>query len=110
MINSIQTTRSGIAFSAEIARFGNPPDNAAFTGDAHMTGHKNRSQTNRRSASSPTAAEILAAREYARLTQTEAAQIIYSTLRTWQDWEAGARRCHPAIFELFIIKTGQVQR
>jgi putative transcriptional regulator len=56
----------------------------------------------------PTAAAIHAARKHAELTQTEAAQRIYSTLRTWQDWEAGARRMHPALFELFLLKTGQL--
>jgi len=25
--------------------------------------------------------------------------------RTWQQWEAGDRRMHPALFELFLIKT-----
>lgn len=75
-----------------------------------MSGHKNRSTMNRRKSANPTPSEILQARESAQLTQTEAADKIYSTLRTWQDWEAGARRCHPAMFELFLIKTGQLQR
>lgn len=58
----------------------------------------------------PSVAQISAARKHAGLTQTEAATKIYSKLRTWQDWEGGARRCHPAIFELFLIKTGQLER
>jgi putative transcriptional regulator len=52
----------------------------------------------------PTPQEIIKAREDAGLSQTDAAQMIYSTLRTWQDWEAGQRRMHPALFELFEIK------
>ena len=70
-----------------------------------MTSHPNRSGQNRSTASTPAPAEILAAREAAGLTQTEAAAVIYSTLRTWQDWEAGARRMHPGLFELFQLKT-----
>lgn len=56
---------------------------------------------------SPTPAEIRAARESAGMTQTEAANVIYSTLRAWQCWESdgvAARRMHPAFFELFILK------
>lgn len=56
----------------------------------------------------PKPSEIAAARAAAKLTQTEAAEKIFSTLRTWQDWESGARRMHPAMWELFLIKTGQV--
>lgn len=48
--------------------------------------------------------EIRAARERARLTQTAAASLIYSTLRTWQDWEAGIARMHPGLWELFRQK------
>ena len=60
-----------------------------------------------KTAPHPSPAQILAARHAAGLTQTEAAERIYSTLRTWQSWEAGVRTMHPAMFELFIIKTGQ---
>jgi DNA-binding transcriptional regulator YiaG len=58
----------------------------------------------------PGPAAIRAAREAAGLTQTAAAQVIYSTLRTWQDWESGARRCHPALWELWRIKVRAVCR
>lgn len=56
------------------------------------------------SSSSPTPAEVRAAREAAGLTQTEAGAVIYCSLRGWQDWESGARRMHPAFFELFRRK------
>lgn len=49
----------------------------------------------------PTAAEIRAAREAAGLTQTAAAQLVWSTLRTWQDHEAGKARMHPAMWYAF---------
>ena len=49
-------------------------------------------------------AAIIAAREEAGLTQTAAADLIYSGLRTWQQWEAGDRRMHPALWDLFRIR------
>lgn len=55
----------------------------------------------------PTPQEIRAAREAAHLTQTAAAELIYSKLRTWQDWEAGKRKMHPGLFELFKIKVSE---
>lgn len=57
----------------------------------------------------PTPAQVVSAREGAGLTQTQAAQLIYSTLRTWQSWELGERKMPPGLFELFIIKTGQTR-
>lgn len=42
----------------------------------------------------------------AGLSQSAAAALIHSTLRTWQDWEAGVARMHPGLWELFCIKTG----
>lgn len=50
---------------------------------------------------------IRAARAAAGLTQTQAAALIYCTLRGWQDWEAGKRAMHPAFFELFLLKASK---
>ncbi len=88
-----------------------------------MTAHPNRSSKSKMTKSPPTPAQVREARENAMVpgkaergaTQTEAAAIVYSTLRTWQNWEnerdpKEQRPMHPAIFELFLIKTGQVQR
>ena len=69
-----------------------------------MTNHPNRSRA-ASAARNPTPDEIVGERFNARLTQTEAARLIHSTLRTWQDWEAGKARMHPGLWELFIIKT-----
>ncbi|QMV33504.1 hypothetical protein 8G_00072 [Ralstonia phage Hyacinthe] len=52
----------------------------------------------------PTAQQVREAREAAGLTQTEAGALVYSALRAWQQWEAGDRRMHPALWELFRIK------
>lgn len=67
-----------------------------------MTGHPNRGRPS--AASNPTPEAIRAAREAAGLTQTAAAALIHGTMRAWQDWEAGARRMHPGLWELFQIK------
>lgn len=72
--------------------------------------HPNRSKTKPASGSNPTPAEIRAAREKAGLTKPAAAELIYGSLRAWEDWEAEGdtnRRMHPGLFELFQIKTGQ---
>jgi DNA-binding transcriptional regulator YiaG len=53
---------------------------------------------------SPTPAEIRSVRQASGLSQTAAAQLIYSTLRTWQDWEAGKAHMHPGLWELFLHK------
>jgi DNA-binding transcriptional regulator YiaG len=52
----------------------------------------------------PNPAEILAARREAGLSQSAAAALVHSGLRTWQQWEAGDRRMHPGLWELFRLK------
>lgn len=59
--------------------------------------------------SNPTPAEILAARNAAGLTQTEAGMMVKSSLRAWQQWESGDRRMHPGLWELFLIRTTYVK-
>lgn len=81
-------------------------------GGSEMTAHQNRSKKNRRLDQNPTPAEVRAAREAAGLTQAAAGELIYSTLRAWQGYEAeasanDARRMHPQLFEAFLLKTGQ---
>lgn len=53
----------------------------------------------------PTPEQIKEARKCTKLTQTEAAALIHCALRSWQDWEAGRRQMHAAMWELFLIKT-----
>jgi DNA-binding transcriptional regulator YiaG len=36
------------------------------------------------------------------LTQTEAGRLCFSSLRTWQGWEAGDRKMHQAIWQWFL--------
>lgn len=73
-----------------------------------MPNHPNRSKHAPRA--NPTPEQVRAARERAGLTQTDAAVLVHTTLRTWQQWEAeagtvGHRSMHPAFWELFTIKT-----
>lgn len=70
-----------------------------------VVNHPNRGA--RSAASHPAPEEVLAARESAGLTQSAAARLVYSTLTAWQKWEWGMRSMHPALYELFRLKTGQ---
>jgi DNA (cytosine-5)-methyltransferase 1 len=54
---------------------------------------------------SPTPDDIREARSRTGLSQTAAATLIHSTLRTWQDWEAGKAKMHPGLWELFLLKS-----
>jgi DNA-binding transcriptional regulator YiaG len=81
----------------------------AQKGSEAMTAHPNRSKS-APLAPNPTPADVRAARESAGMTQTEAAAVVYCTLRAWQDWESGERRMHPATWELWQIKTKRRQR
>lgn len=67
-----------------------------------MVNHPNRGRDNPDANPAPEA--IKAAREAAGLSQTEAGDLVRSALRTWQQWEAGDRRMHPGLWELFQIK------
>jgi DNA-binding transcriptional regulator YiaG len=55
-------------------------------------------------ATNPRQDEIRAARQAAGLTQTQAGALLHTTVRTWQQWEAGDRAMHPAFWELFCLK------
>lgn len=68
-----------------------------------MTNHPQRAQVR---APHPPREAIAAARAATRLTQAEAAELVYATERAWQSWESGARPMHRATWELFQIKTG----
>lgn len=52
----------------------------------------------------PSPAEIRRTRELAGLSQATAANLIYRTLRNWQQWEGGERKMDPALWELFRLK------
>lgn len=52
----------------------------------------------------PKPGQIKRAREAAKLTQTQAAELIYKTLRQWQRFENGNTDMDRALWELFNIK------
>lgn len=54
----------------------------------------------------PAPEKIREARESSGLSQTAAAELVHSGLRTWQQWEAGDRKMHPGLWELFCLKVG----
>lgn len=54
----------------------------------------------------PDPTEIRAARKAAGLTQQQAADLLYTSLRAWQQWEYGERPMHASFWELFRIKAG----
>lgn len=55
----------------------------------------------------PTPQEIAAARTTASQTTTEAAAEVHAAARTWQQWEAGDRKMPRAVWELYLLRTGQ---
>jgi DNA-binding transcriptional regulator YiaG len=54
--------------------------------------------------SSPTPEQIKDLRTKAGRTQAECAAMLHTSLRSYQQWEAGDRRMHPAFWELLNIK------
>ena len=67
----------------------------------NMSNHPNRRPSG---ASNPVPETIKAAREAAGLTQAAAAHLIGGSMRAWQEYEAGNRRMHPGLWELFLLK------
>lgn len=53
---------------------------------------------------SPEPMDIRMCRVEHHLTQKSAARLVFCSERTWQDWEAGAARMHPATWTLFRIR------
>lgn len=72
--------------------------------------HPNRSKNS--PARNPRPAQIIAARELIQTARnidiTDAqiwcAELLHTSIRTWQQWETGDRRMHPSFWELFLLK------
>jgi DNA-binding transcriptional regulator YiaG len=56
----------------------------------------------------PTPEEIKEARANAGITQKNAAEILHTSIRAYQQWEAGDRAMHPAFWELFLVKLERI--
>ena len=67
-----------------------------------MTNHPSRGLKSPSSNPAPDAIKEI--RSEIGISQTAAAALVHTTCRTWQQWEAGDRRMHPAFWELFNIK------
>jgi hypothetical protein len=72
--------------------------------------HQQKVEKKRKGAEGvPTPEEVLAARLELGLTQTQAAALVRSPMRSWRAWEApegseGQRYMHPGLWELFQMK------
>lgn len=101
------------------ARFFNPP--AVVAADyAHLWGdvphvppdyystmnHPNRSGNS--PSRSPLGAQVRAARLAAKLRPDEAGELVHERESRWLAFEEDRARMHPATWELFKLKTGQV--
>jgi DNA-binding XRE family transcriptional regulator len=76
---------------------------------ATMSNHPNRGPKGLKVTSNPSPTQIRQAREDAGLTLEQAGELVHTSWRTWQNWEADAkmpehRRMHPATWELAQIK------
>ena len=56
----------------------------------------------------PTPAQVRAARDDAGLSSAQAAALVHTTARVFQQWAAGDRRMHPALWELLHIKMSRL--
>jgi transcriptional regulator with XRE-family HTH domain len=57
----------------------------------------------------PPPEQVKQARENTGLTQSQAAAVIYKKLLAWQRYESGDRSMDYALYELFMLKTGQMK-
>lgn len=55
----------------------------------------------------PTADEITTTRQSAGLTQAKSAHLVHVAIGTWKQYESGIRTPHVALWELYLLKTGQ---
>ena len=61
-----------------------------------------------RKLNNPTPEQIKKSRLNAGLTQAQAAAVIHKKLLAWQRYESGDRSMDCALYELFLLKTGQI--
>ena len=57
----------------------------------------------------PTPEQVKQARANAGLTQKQAAEVICKKILAWQRYESGDRQMDYALYELFMLKTGQME-
>jgi hypothetical protein len=69
--------------------------------------HPNRSKNRDTPGRNPAGDDMRAAREALGWSPAEAARPVFSTGQWWEDCEAGRKRCHPAVWQLWQLKTGE---
>jgi len=52
----------------------------------------------------PSPEEIRIVRAQSGLTQSQCAAMLHTSVRAYQQWEAGDRKMHPAFYHLFLIR------
>jgi DNA-binding XRE family transcriptional regulator len=55
----------------------------------------------------PTAEQVAATRQAAGITQAKSANLVHVAIGTWKQYEAGDRTPHVAVWELYLLKSGQ---
>lgn len=63
----------------------------------------------KKTGQNPKPDEIRAARETHGLSQTAAAELCFSNLRSWQNWESGHSRMHPAIWMYWLHQARELK-
>lgn len=71
-----------------------------------MTNHPNRSKRRPSPARNPSPDEIRALRASAGLTQGQLADLLMTSTRAVQQWEAGDRKMHPAFWRCLRLDLG----
>jgi DNA-binding transcriptional regulator YiaG len=59
------------------------------------------------SMNNPTPSEIIAARTAAGQSTAESSAEVHASVRAWQQWEADKRTMPRAVWELYLLHTGQ---
>lgn len=54
----------------------------------------------------PTADEIRSLRERLQHSRTDAAALLFKSVRVWEKWELGTHPMEPAFWELYLRKSG----
>lgn len=55
----------------------------------------------------PSPVQIKQARQDAGQTLAQAAKVVHADLRSWQKWEAGDRKMHPAFWDLYQLRVAK---
>jgi hypothetical protein len=83
-------------------------DVPAIPPNYHSTMSNHPSRSAHSAARSPSGAQVRLARQFAKLRPDEAGALVFERESRWLAFEEDRARMHPAVWELFKLKTGQV--